>query len=163
MPPMLLEMLRELVRHKGYANAAMLKAIRQHDTAAQDAELRGTLHHILLANRFWLSLFLGIPFDLDAESKIPESLAELSAMYHETYRREVEWISRIGDADLERKVETTFMPGQQYSVAQGLMQVCMHTQGHRAQCATRLRLLGGIPPPLDFVIWLTDCPEPDWL
>ena len=160
---MLLEMLRELVRHKGYANAAMLKAIRQHDIAAQDAELRRALHHILLANRFWLSLFLGIPFDLDAESKIPESLTELSGMYHETYRREVEWISRIGDADLERKVETTFMPGQQYSVAQGLMQVCMHTQGHRAQCASRLRLLGGTPPPLDFVMWLTDCPEPDWL
>jgi uncharacterized damage-inducible protein DinB len=141
----------------------MLKAIRQNEAAALDAELRATLHHILLANRFWLSLFLGIPFDLDAESKIPDSLAELSTRYHETYRQEIEWISRIGDADLERTVETTFMPGQQYSVAQGIMQVCMHTQAHRAQCATRLRLLGGIPPPMDFVIWLKDRPEPDWL
>jgi uncharacterized damage-inducible protein DinB len=159
----MIRMLKDLVRHKGYANAAMLKAIRQHGAAAQDAELRAALHHILLANRFWLSLILERPFDLEAESKIPGSLGDLTTTYRDTYRREIEWITGIGENDLERTVETTFMPGQRYSVAQGMMQVCLHTQGHRAQCATRLRLLGGTPPPMDFVIWLKDCPEPDWL
>ena len=38
----------------------------------------------------------------------------------------------------------------------------MHSYGHRAQCATRLRQLGGIPPQMDFVMWLKDRPAPDW-
>lgn len=49
-------MLRDLIHHKGYANASLLKAIRQHEPAAQDPELRKLLHHITLANRFWLRL-----------------------------------------------------------------------------------------------------------
>jgi uncharacterized damage-inducible protein DinB len=38
----------------------------------------------------------------------------------------------------------------------------MHSHGHRAQCATRLRLLGGTPPAMDFILWLKDRPVPDW-
>src|SRR5215469_18114688 len=59
----MLPMIRDLVQHKWHANAALLKAIRQHDKAAQDEELRKLLHHILLANRFWLMLSLGWQFD----------------------------------------------------------------------------------------------------
>src|SRR5262245_16248688 len=147
-------MLRDLIRHKGYANAAMLKAISQHDAAAKDAELRAALHHILIANRFWLSLFLELPFNLDAAGKIPDSLESIKRRYQETHRQEIEWISQISEADLDRSVETQFLPGQKYSIAEGIMQVCLHTQGHRAQCATRLRSLGGTPPSMDFVIWL---------
>jgi hypothetical protein len=51
----MLAMLHDLVQHKGYANAVVLKAVRQHEKATQDQELRELLHHIILANRFWLS------------------------------------------------------------------------------------------------------------
>ena len=50
----MLEMLRDLVAHKGHANAAVLGAIRQNDTAVSDPELCELVHHILIANRFWL-------------------------------------------------------------------------------------------------------------
>jgi len=53
-------------------------------------------------------------------------------------------------------VETPFLPGSHFSVAQALTQVCLHSQGHRAQCATRLRLLGGTPPATDFILWVKD-------
>ena len=33
------------------------------------------------------------------------------------------------------------------SVAEALLQVCMHSHGHRAQVATRLRQHGAVPPP----------------
>ncbi len=42
----MLEMLRDLVAHKGHANAALLTAIRQNPTAASDPELWELLHHI---------------------------------------------------------------------------------------------------------------------
>lgn len=158
----MLEMLRDLLRHKGYANAALLKAIRQHSVAAQDEELRKLLHHILLANRFWFMRSIGRDLDLQKESQVPASLEPLAALYRETHDQEMEWISGLKEADLEQKLETRFIAGQTFSVAQGMMQVIMHSQGHRAQCLTRVRSLGGTPPATDFVLWLKDRPEPEW-
>jgi uncharacterized damage-inducible protein DinB len=42
------------------------------------------------------------------------------------------------------------------------MQVVMHSQSHRGQCASRLRAAGGQPPTLDFIVWLKDRPAPVW-
>jgi hypothetical protein len=85
----MLEMLQDLIHHKGYANASLVKAIQQNEAAAQDVELRKTLHHIILANRFWLLLILGLPFAVEEESRIPESL--------EGDRGSVSGYSRAGD------------------------------------------------------------------
>jgi uncharacterized damage-inducible protein DinB len=159
----MLDLLHDLVRHKGYANAALLKAIRGHEPAAQDQELRKLLHHIILANRFWFSLSVARPFSRDEESRVPESLKAIAARYRETHAQELEWVSQLREPDLARTVETPFIAGHQFSVAQAAMQVCMHSHGHRAQCATRLRLLGGTPPAMDFVQWLKERPDPDWL
>jgi uncharacterized damage-inducible protein DinB len=158
----MLVMLQELIHHKGYANASLVKAIRQNEAAAQDVELRKTLHHIILANWFWLLLILGLPFAVEEESRIPESLEAIAARYQDTHAQEMEWVSQVREPDLARVLETPFLPGHSCSVAQALMQVCMHSHGHRAQCATRLRLLGGTPPNMDFILWLKERPTPDW-
>jgi uncharacterized damage-inducible protein DinB len=157
---MMLNLLKDLIRHKAYANAAMLRAIRQYDKAANDLELQKLLHHILLANRYWLLLILGLPFQ--AESQIPESLGAIAVRYRETHEQEFEWISRLQEDDLERRLESPFIPGVRFTVGEALMQVCLHSQGHRAQCSTRLRLLGGSPPSTEFITWLVDQPAPDW-
>jgi hypothetical protein len=68
----MLAMLQDLVRHKNYANAALLKAIAEDEQASVDPELRRLLHHIILANRFWVSLLVGNQFDIDNESKVPD-------------------------------------------------------------------------------------------
>jgi uncharacterized damage-inducible protein DinB len=159
----MIDLLHDLIRHKAYANAALLKAIRRHEPAAQDPELRKLLHHIILADRFWLLLTLGRPFLQEEESPVPESLEAIAARYRETHTQELDWWSRFRESDLTRTLETRFIPGHQYSIAQAAMQVCMHSHGHRAQCATRLRLLGGTPPAMDFVLWLKERPAPDWL
>ena len=155
-------MLQDLIHHKGYANASLLKAIRQHETAAQDLELRKLLHHIILANRFWLCLSLELPFVVEEESRVPDSLETITAQYRETHAQEAEWVAQVREPALGRLLETPFLPGGSYTVAQALMQVCLHSHGHRAQCATRLRLLGGTPPSMDFILWLKERPAPDW-
>jgi uncharacterized damage-inducible protein DinB len=156
-------MLQDLVQHKGYANAALLRAIRQHEPAAQDPELRKLLHHIILANRFWFLLSLNRPFSHDEESGIPVSLEAIAARYRETHAQELEWVSQLREPDLDRMLESPFIPARRVSVAQAVMQVCMHSHAHRAQCATSLRLLGGTPPVMDFVHWLKERPAPGWL
>ena len=155
-------MLQDLIHHKGYANACLLKAIRRHDLAAQDPELRNLLHHIILANRFWLQLILGLPFAVKEESRTPESFEAVAAQYRETHSQEVGWLAQVQDPELERVLETPFIPDFSCSVAQAMMQVCLHSHGHRAQCAIRLRLLGGAPPNMDFILWLKDRPSPEW-
>jgi uncharacterized damage-inducible protein DinB len=158
----MLPMLRDLLRHKEYANASLIKAIRQHEAATQDLELRKLLHHIILANRYWLSLILGLPFALEEESLLPESLEAITALYRETHAKEAQWIARLHEHDLAKTLETPFIPGLHCSVAQAIMQVCLHTQGHRAQCASRIRSLRGEPPTLDFILWLKERRSPDW-
>ena len=155
-------MLQNLIQHKGYADASLLRAIQQNDRAAQDDDLRRLLHHIILANRFWLMQNLGRPFVLEEESRVPESLEAVTTRYRETYLEELEWISHLAEADLSRQLESPFIPGGRCSVAEGVMQVCMHSHGHRSQCATRLRSLGGTPPALDFIVWLKNRPAADW-
>jgi uncharacterized damage-inducible protein DinB len=155
-------MLQDLVRHKAYANASLLSAIRRHDQATHDEALRALLHHVIVANRFWLLSCLGQAFAVEEESRIPAALNVVVDQYRATHSQEWAWISQATDADVARSLEGALIPGGRCSVAQALMQVCMHSHGHRAQCATRLRLLGGTPPVTDFIVWLNERPEPEW-
>jgi uncharacterized damage-inducible protein DinB len=138
---MLLAMVRDLVQHKNYANASLLNAISAHQQASADVELRALLHHIILANRFWLSLFVDESFDLNRESEVPESLQDVTILYRQTHDRELDWLSGMNDSDLQRTLVTPFIPDRTFSLAEAAMQVCLHSHGHRAQCAPRLRTL----------------------
>jgi uncharacterized damage-inducible protein DinB len=139
-----------------------MNAIAQDERASVDSELRNLLHHIILANRFWLSLFVGNRFDVDNESRVPESLQAVAALYREAHELELQWVNGLQNPDLDRVVVTPVIPDRSFSVSQALMQVCPHSHGHRAQCAAKLRALGGNPPPTDFIVWLKERPAPDW-
>ena len=84
----MLQMFRDLVAHKGHANAALLLAVRRHAGASADPGLHDLLHHILLANRFWLLSVLGLPFVHDEEARPVPSLDALIARYARTQGQE---------------------------------------------------------------------------
>ena len=153
----MLSMIDELIRHKWWANARLLHAIEQHPAAAADEGLRRVLHHILFSNRFWLFTILGLPFVREDAIQIPISLADVVERFNETERLESEWLSKASESDLDHTLETrSSRLGINVSVRQAILQICMHTQGHRAQCATRLRALGGTPPGTDYALWVND-------
>ncbi len=154
--------MEDLVRHKWHANAAVLGAVCRHGDARRDEELRVLLHHILIANRFWLFLTLGKEFDREKEARVPESLDPLIASFMETEAIEMEWLPRCSEAELSRELVTPRLPGQAFTVEQAFTQVVMHSHGHRAQLAKRLRTLGGTVPPTDFIQWVRDRPLPEW-
>lgn len=158
----MLEMLRDLIAHKGHANAAMLTAIRQNPTAAFDPELWELLHHTLLANRFWLLAVLGLPFVHEDEARPSLSFDALIQRFSSTQAQEAAWVETATEGDLERILEDARIPNGKCSVAQAFMQVCLHSHGHRAQCAKLLRRHGGVPPPTDFILWLTSRPGAEW-
>jgi len=152
----MLEMMRDLIAHKEYANNAMITAIREHRESANSRELLELLHHILVSNRFWTLTCQGLPFDREQEIVVPGTLDELIGNYAASQRDENAWVARLSDGDLARTIDSPLIPGARCTVAQGLMQVCMHSQGHRAQCAKMLRRLGGTPPMTDFILWLAN-------
>ena len=158
----MLEMLRDLVAHKGHANAAVLGAIRQNHAAASDPELCELLHHVLIANRFWLLTVLELPFVFEDESRPSSSFGALIQRYCSTQEQESTWLAGATEADLGRVLESPLIPGGKCSVSQAFMQVCMHSHGHRAQCAKLFRRHGGVPPMTDFILWLASRPTAEW-
>lgn len=158
----MLEMLRDLVAHKGHANAVLLAAIRQSEEASTDPELCGLLHHVLIANRFWILAVLGLPFVFGDESRPSSSFDGLIQRYRRMQEQESAWLAGATDADLARVLDSPLIPGGTCSVSQALMQVCMHSHGHRAQCAKLFRRHGGLPPITDFISWLAGRPTAEW-
>ena len=158
----MLEMLRDLVAHKGHSNAALLNAIRQNVAAAADPEVWQLLHHILLANRFWLLTVLGLPFVHEDEARPSPSFEALIQRYGSTQAQETTWLETATEGDLARILEDALIPNGRISVSQAFIQVCMHSHGHRAQCAKLLRRRGGVPPATDFILWLTSRPRAEW-
>lgn len=158
----MLQMLRDLVAHKGHANAALLTAIRQNPAAASDPELWELLHHILRANRFWLLTVLGLPFVHEDEARPSPSLDALIQRYASTQAQEDSWLETATEEEVARILEDALIPNGKCSVSQAFVQVCLHSHGHRAQCAKLLRRHDGAPPRADFILWLTNRPGPDW-
>jgi uncharacterized damage-inducible protein DinB len=159
-PPALL--LHDHSAHKGHADAAMLQAIRQHPPAASDPDVRTLLHHMLVANRFWLLALVGEPFAIETETRLPASFADLVTGFRATHERESLWTAGLTDADLSQMLEHPHIPGGRCRVSDALLQVCLHSQGHRSQIAKMLRALGGTPPMTDFILWRIDRPLPGW-
>ena len=71
-------------------------------------------------------------------------------------------MATVTETDITRLIRDPLIPGGQCSVAEALLQVCMHSHGHRAQVAKRLREHGGVPPPTDFINWLASRPAAAW-
>jgi uncharacterized damage-inducible protein DinB len=155
-------MIRELFAHQEWADSAILGAVRAHTDAADDEDLRKLLHHILLVQRVFHALITDRPFALEKESQPPATFDELETLFRATHAEQMALVEGLQESELERMVEFARMPGLKLSVRHTLMQVVMHSHSHRAQCATRLRMLGGKAPVTDFILWVRDRPAPVW-
>ncbi len=145
------QLVADLVAHKNHANAATLASIGDNAAAAADPELLDLLHHVLLANRFWLLAVRGVPFVYEEEARRSPSFEDLVARYARLQAEESTWLAAASDADLTRMVESPQIPGGRCSVVQAWLQVCLHSHGHRAQLAKLLRAHDGRRrPPTSF-------------
>jgi uncharacterized damage-inducible protein DinB len=157
-----LPLFAELFEHQAWADAMMLAAVGACPAAGDDEKLRHTLHHIVMVQRLFLSIFLKQPFDMATEAKQPESMDALVARFRATHGEEIAFVKNLDEAALAGIIDMPWVPGAKLTLAQALLQVVMHSQSHRGQCASRLRAAGDQPPTLDFILWLKDRPAPAW-
>ena len=149
----MLEIIRDLFRHQAWADVALLEAIAASDAARQDEDLLRLLAHVLAVHRFFVATARGVPPEFRQE---PVALHVLTAGFAETHASTAAWLETLVEADLERTLDIPYFQGRVIPVRAALLQVVLHTQGHRSQCLTRLRVLTGTAPTLDYIIWSND-------
>jgi len=152
------EAIQSLFAHMAWADAAMLKAVAAQDGAFADDEVRKWLHHILVVQRFFLSLLQHRAFDMERERQAPSAIDEMERRFQEAQADGAAYVARLDEAELARTIEFPVPAWQDFHpiVRDALMQVAMHSEHHRAQVAMRLRALGGAPPVTDYIIWVRD-------
>ena len=156
-----IDLLRSLFRYQAWADAAILAAVQAHPKSLQDERIFKTLHHVVTAQRVYLSRFLARPFEVSKDSPLPGSFDQLVRIFRATHEEELAWIESLAEGDLERGFEMAVL-GTRPTLAEGLTQVALHGQNHRGQCLTRIRENGGKPPTLDYILRAKAQPIPSW-
>ena len=152
---------KSLFAHQAWADASLLSAIHAHPPLLDDEWLQKTLHHIVVVQRYYLSRFLDRPFDRDKESQPPASFADLVELFRGASDEELAFVSDLSTDVLERRF---ILPrvNIEATIADGLTQIVMHSQGHRGQCLRYMRKQGAETPTLDYILWAKDQPGPVW-
>lgn len=159
-------LLRDLYSHQAWADAEHWRAIQCNPAASQDKVIFEKLHHIHLVQHAYLRIVSakGAGFKPTKPEDFP-GVNDLKNYARNFHNQILPFLDALKNEDLNNKIIIPWAPTPpvDITVEQALMQVIMHSHYHRAQNATRLRELGGEPPPTDFVQWLwTGRPKPDW-
>jgi uncharacterized damage-inducible protein DinB len=157
----MLTLLQSLFLHQAWADATLLSAVQSHPESLRDDWMLKTLHHIVMVQRMLLFRCQSRAFDREKESTPSQSFAELIARFRASNDEQLAFVNGLSEADLERRFEMPFFRAE-FSVADGLTQIVLHSQNHRGQCLTRLRENGTKPPTLDYILWAKERSAPSW-
>jgi uncharacterized damage-inducible protein DinB len=157
--------LDELLVHQEWADAEHWRAFEAYPGALADKPLYERLYHIHVVQHAFL--WITGPRTSTFDYKKPEDFDEPPAL--KSYGQQGlaglrERLKSIVANSFEEIIEVPwFNPPLKISRRHALTQVAMHSHYHRAQNATRLRELGGVPPTTDFIVWLRDgMPPANW-
>jgi len=149
-------LLQDLLSHQFWADIELWNALGAHAPARDDKAIRDRLHHIHLVQRAftWMVGDRTPQFSMTKPEDFPsfDALKTYGRETHDATRRVLE--SGVRDRLEERIAIPWFKdPPLTLTVGEALTQMAMHSQHHRGQNATRLRELGGVPPPIDLIVW----------
>lgn len=130
----ILSLLRDLFVHQAWADTAMLEATRGHRNALEDENLRKTLHHVLIVQRFFLAMGGSSAFDNNKEAQVPATLDDFERLFREAHEGLVGLLDRVSDADLGQVLDIPMAPDLLPTVGEALAQVVMHNVPSRAMC-----------------------------
>lgn len=152
---------QNLFAYQAWADASLLSAVHAHPSSLQDEWLQTTLLHIVGVQRYLMSRMLDRPLDREKDMQPLPSFADLVERFRSTHEEELAWVATLTEPDIERRFELPYFKTE-FSLADGLTHVVMHSQNHRGQCLRYLRKHGAQTPTLDYILWAKDRPAPSW-
>ncbi|HSS78829.1 MAG TPA: DinB family protein [Thermoanaerobaculia bacterium] len=157
---------RDLLLYMLWADRHTLAAVRQvkpedltRDAGISFGSLLGTLAHMLVSQRLWLSRFLGNPLGtlptLDEYPDLPSWIAgwEESASHIEAF------LAGFSDADLAAPLTWASLPdGAIHTLPlwQAVLHLVNHTTYHRGQVVSLLRQMGYPVPHTDLIVYFNE-------
>lgn len=146
-------LLRDLLGHQEWADAVFFRAWGGSEVR-EDPELVSRTEHLLAVQGAFLGVLKGEEALPGAAPQVPfEGLQAHCQRNHEVFGA----LGRgLDEAALTRVLRVPWFPDPPclVSVADALVQVCLHTQHHRAQNMSRLKALGASAKNVDYIIWL---------
>ena len=161
LPPAVRHM-RELSRHMAWADDMVWSAVLATSKAAEDAKIADTLHHIHQVQHIFLQAWRGSAFAVRERAEF-SSLDDIAAWGQEAHRGVQEFANAVTDKEMDRDLRMPWaayyeqqakQPAGVHTLGESMLQVFLHTQHHRGQVCARLRDIGGVPPTVDFIVWL---------
>ena len=163
------ELLLELYAHMEWADARIWSEILKTPRAHDDQWLRDKLFHIHDTQQAFLSLWADQPRRTPEDAGSLVAVCEWARPYYATARAFLDatnsWAlaEPVSDAFGDRMQQ--HFGEQRGNVTLGVtaLHVAAHTTHHRGQVMTRLREHGGVPPLVEFVIWVwSGSPVAEW-
>ena len=137
----MIELIQYLFAHMAWADNTLLKAVASQEGAYGDEELRKLLHHILIVQRYFLSLFRQSAFDPERERQIPDTIEEMMRRFEEAHADGAAYTAALTETELSRSLNFPPMPTFHPAIRDALVQVATHS---------------GSPPAIDYIIWVRD-------
>jgi uncharacterized damage-inducible protein DinB len=152
---------RSLLLHMEWADGLTWGALLGLPASRHDPGLLDRLYHLHSVQWAYLQIWRGEPLQIPERASFGD-LPSLNLRARAYYRELSPFVEALQDAELERTVEFPWAEqvAKRYgsaapaTLSECILQVALHTVHHRGQVATRIRELGGEPPPLDFIAWL---------
>ena len=163
-PELALEGLRIMARYNRWMNERLYDcceklsdAERKRDRGAFFRSIHGTLNHLLLGDRLWLSRFLARPFRAASLSdELYSDFAELRRERAKTDAEILEWVDTLSEERLADSLKFRSVVGNKdrsFPMWFAALQFFNHQTHHRGQLTTLLSQ-AGIDPGVTDLLWL---------
>ena len=163
------ELLRQLYAHMEWADARVWSEVLKTAGSWGDPWLRDKLFHIHDTQQAFLSLWTHRPRRTLGDVGPLVAVYDRARPYYATARRFLDAASAralaapVPDAFCERMQQHFDQPRGDVTLGATAFHVVAHTTHHRGQVMTRVREHGGVPPLVDYLIWVwSGSPVAEW-
>ncbi|HEX9161669.1 MAG TPA: DinB family protein [Thermoanaerobaculia bacterium] len=151
-----LTVVRDLLRHMEWADAAMWASVRRLNS--DDARLERLLEHLHATQHAFLTAWRERPFDED-DFKRRRDIPAVERWARQYYDDAGQFVASVDAGSLDRTVrlpwaERYIKTAVATTLGETMLQIASHTTHHRGQVNMRVRELGGEPPLVDYIAWL---------
>jgi len=167
---MMLPYFQRMARYNQWANARLYNACADLSDAARKqprkaffGSIHGTLNHIMVGDRIWLSRIVpwDAPLVIPLNSELYADFAELRREREKQDAYIIDYVNRLDEAKIAGDVSYATTSGSPNVMKLGLIlqHFFNHQTHHRGQAHGLLSQTDVAPPPLDLLYYVREVPE----